>query len=109
MLSDRRIWRLCSFSALAVALILSSDRPALAQSPTPTAPHSVTNAQAPGTLTGTVVDPTGAVSAGAPITTTRSGPTPPPLTITSDAQGNFNVASLPPGTYTAAAAAPGFR
>jgi hypothetical protein len=109
MLSDRRIWRLCSFSALAVALILCSDRPARAQSPTRIAPQSVTNAQPAGTLTGTVVDPTGAVIPGATVTLTRSGANSGPLTITSDAQGNFNVPSLPPGIYTAAAAAPGFR
>lgn len=110
MLCFRHFRRFCLFSAtvfLAVLLPPSARPAALGQSPA----HPLAKTQNPrstGTLSGTVVDPTGAVIPGAAITIAPPG-TNPAITTTSDSQGNFSVTGLAPGTYTVSAAAPGFR
>ena len=60
-----------------------------------------------GVITGTVLDNSGAVVAGAVITiTTAAGVS---QTATTDEKGEFSIGSLPPGTYSVTFAAPGFN
>src|SRR6266480_6328168 len=59
------------------------------------------------TLSGTVVDPNGAVVPGAEITILNSATTLKRQTTTGD-EGNFTVSILPPGTYSVAARREGF-
>jgi len=58
-------------------------------------------------LSGTVVDPNGAVVPGAEITIRNSATTIKRQTIAGD-EGNFTVSLLPPGTYSVAARREGF-
>lgn len=74
-------------SAAALALLTLCSLLAFAQS------------SATGSLTGTVLDPTGAAVAGATVTV-RSTATNEELTATTNDQGTFNVPVLPAGTYT---------
>src|SRR5260370_41683596 len=60
-----------------------------------------------GRVQGTVVDPSGAVIPGAPLTLTNTE-TNASRTVTSDAAGNFNVPALPRGPYKAEISAQGF-
>jgi hypothetical protein len=60
----------------------------------------------PGSITGTVADPTGAVIPNAAITLLREGE--PAITATSDGLGRFTVSRLSPGSYDVQAQAPGF-
>ncbi|HJQ69146.1 MAG TPA: VIT domain-containing protein [Blastocatellia bacterium] len=57
---------------------------------------------------GFVVDPTGAVIAGATVTIKdeKTGAT---RSVTTDSTGNYSVAGLPPGSYTVEVTAPGFK
>ena len=57
-------------------------------------------------VTGTVLDPTGAVIPGAVVILTSGKHE---LKVSSDAAGNFRIDDLPPGTYTIDARAQGFR
>jgi Carboxypeptidase regulatory-like domain len=108
MLSLRRPWRLFLPSAFVCSLVFSPSLSSVhAQTARPKAAQSATP-QITSTLSGTVVDPTGAVIPGAAVTFTRAGST-APLTATSDAQGNFTVSGLAPGSWTVTASAPGFR
>ena len=59
-------------------------------------------------LTGTVTDATGAVVSGASITVTNVG-TLRAVTVSSEPDGNFVVAALPPGAYQVEAKQSGFR
>src|SRR5438128_1429967 len=59
-------------------------------------------------LTGTVTDASGAVVPGASITVTNTG-TLRAVTVTSEADGNFVVAALPPGAYQVEVKQAGFR
>ena len=67
--------------------------------------------QVTGSITGTLVDPTGAVIPLAAVSVSRvgTGPGPTPVTGTSDGQGNFTISGLAPGVYAVEAHAPGFR
>jgi hypothetical protein len=65
------------------------------------------NPSATGAITGTVVDPTGAVIPQATISVQRDGN--PPLTGTSDGLGRFTVTGLTPGVWDVQAQAPGFQ
>jgi hypothetical protein len=108
MLSLRHLRRFCPAPAILLVSLLVAPQGAHAQSPAP----RLSRPAAPlptGTLTGTVVDPTGAVIPGASVTVTRSSPGAAPLTAASDAQGNFTVNGLAPGSWTVAASAAGFR
>lgn len=58
-------------------------------------------------LAGTVADPTGAVIPQAAIVVACPGA--PPVSATSDGQGNFSIPGLAPGACTVQASAPGFR
>lgn len=60
-----------------------------------------------GTVTGTVLDPTGAVIPRAVVTLSSRGHD--NVVVSSDAVGNFSVEGLAPGTYTINARAQGFR
>jgi hypothetical protein len=62
-------------------------------------------AQNVGTIRGTVTDPSAAVIPGAKVIATGNGVT---RTATSDGQGHYNVANLPPGKYSVRADANGF-
>jgi hypothetical protein len=64
--------------------------------------------QATATLTGTVLDATGASLPGATITARHTGTNVTTDTITT-AQGTFSIPALPPGTYTVTAALDGFK
>jgi len=61
-----------------------------------------------GTITGTVVDPAGAVVANAPIEA-RSLETGAVYPAASTTTGNYTLAQLPVGTYELSAAVPGFK
>jgi len=60
-----------------------------------------------GTLTGTVTDPSGAVISGAAVTITNKG-TQVARTVTSGADGNYQVVNLDPGNYSLTVEAAGF-
>ena len=62
-------------------------------------------AQNVGTIRGTVTDPSAAVVPGAKVIATGNGVT---RTVTSDGQGHYTVANLPPGKYNVRADANGF-
>src|SRR5208337_1432758 len=66
------------------------------------------HAQAVGTITGTVTDPSGAVIAGAKVTATRVETGVAQFTVTTSA-GAYTIPSLVVGTYKVEAAAPGFK
>ena len=66
------------------------------------------HAQAVGTITGTVSDPSGAVIAGAKVTATRVETGVAQFTVTTSA-GAYTIPSLVVGTYKVEAAAPGFK
>jgi hypothetical protein len=108
MLSLRRLLQFCPAPAILLVSLLVAPPRAHAQSPVPQASRPAAP-QTAGTLSGTVVDPTGAVIPGAAVTITTSAPGATPLTATSDAQGNFTVNGLAPGAWTVAASADGFR
>jgi len=59
-------------------------------------------------VSGTILDPNGAVIPGARITIKTEGAA-KPLTTTSDAEGKFLFAGLVPGNYDLAVSAPGFK
>ena len=61
-----------------------------------------------GTLTGTIVDPTGAVVPGAEVTATHSQSGATHKTVTTDT-GNFTLASVPAGVYEISVEAAGFK
>jgi hypothetical protein len=67
---------------------------------------SVLWAQAPGSLTGQVLDPSGAAIPGVSITV--SGPNDTVKVAQSNSDGGYSVAGLPPGKYTVRASSPGF-
>ena len=64
--------------------------------------------QAPGTLEGTVLDPTGAVVPRATVTATDTGAG-AQVTFTTDNTGKFSFAALPPGVYGLDVVARGFQ
>ena len=67
-------------------------------------------AQVPsGEIAGTVTDPKGAVVVGATVTVYAEGGAQPVATVTTDAQGQYKVPNLAPGTYAVAVAAEGFN
>lgn len=59
-------------------------------------------------ITGTVMDPSGAVVVGAKVTVTQQG-TQTVRTDTTDSNGQFNVTSIPPAGYSIAVEATGFK
>jgi hypothetical protein len=61
-----------------------------------------------GSIVGTVTDPSGAVLPGATVTATSMG-TSQKRTVTSGAQGNYSILSLPRGQYTVDVDAQGFK
>jgi carboxypeptidase family protein len=63
---------------------------------------------ATGAITGAVTDPTGAVVANAAVKVTNQETGVLTRSVTTDANGNFSVNLLPPGTYTVALHAAGF-
>lgn len=73
-----------------------------------TAGHAMGQAQATAAdLSGTVVDPSGAVVSGATVTA-RNAATGITRTVTSDGQGNYQIIGLPPGEYEITAEAASF-
>ena len=97
--------------------VLAYSFPALAQSqpfpiaPVPDAVPSVTqqspDPQSPGSISGTVLDETGAVVAGARVTLTR-GDQSPPHEVLSGIDGQFFFANVAPGPFHVSIAAEGF-
>ena len=85
--------------------------PLCAQSASPQRTPSQTKPapQATSSVSGTLVDPSGAVIPGATVTVTPSASGGAPLTAVSDGQGNFVISGLAPGTYSVGASSPGFR
>jgi hypothetical protein len=65
-------------------------------------------AAAGGEISGTVTDPRGAVVVGANVTVYAEGGTQPVATAKTDAQGQYKIQNLPPGTYDVAVVANGF-
>lgn len=98
--------RFARFFLLFLPFTLAIVLPAGGQAP---AHSAAALAQATGSLTGVIADPTGAVIPGASVTVTPSGPGRAAVTVTSDSQGNFVVKGLAPGVYSVQAAFPGFR
>jgi hypothetical protein len=62
-----------------------------------------------GTLRGTVADPNGGVIAGANVTVKNEATGGVSPTVTSTGEGTFEIAGLPPGSYTVTTEAPGFK
>ena len=62
-----------------------------------------------GEIRGTVTDPRGAVVVGATVTVSPEAGGPPVATVKTDAQGQYKIPNVPPGTYTLVAAAEGFN
>ena len=77
----------------------------LAQTAAPT--QSSPNRASTGTLSGTVVDPQGALIPQASVTATRAGGT--PRSAIADEEGRYSFNDLAPGLYVIEAQAPGFR
>ena len=67
-----------------------------------------TSAQTAATLSGTVMDPSGAVVAGATVTLENSTGGPPQV-ITSDSNGTYHFLAVPPGNYKLMVKASGFK
>ncbi|HKO10390.1 MAG TPA: carboxypeptidase-like regulatory domain-containing protein, partial [Acidobacteriaceae bacterium] len=86
----RRIWTLC------VLALLTFSAPAFAQGGGNVA------------ITGTVTDPSGAVLPGAHVNVTQVNTSVVRTVVTNDS-GQFNVPSLPPGNYSVAVKAEGFK
>ncbi len=61
-----------------------------------------------GEISGTVTDPKGAVVVGAAVTVYPEGGGQPVATVRTDAQGQYKVPSVPPGSYTVGVVAEGF-
>jgi hypothetical protein len=94
---------------LCLALALLASTAALAQSAAadPAADDASAPASGTASLHGQVADPTGAVIPGATISlTTPDGHT--VARVTSGADGSYQIANLPPGTYIVLVVAPGF-
>lgn len=72
------------------------------------APSEVAAQSVSGTILGTVTDPSGAVMSGAKVTITNEG-TGLTRTVTSDANGEYVVPSIPTGRYTVLAEVAGFK
>src|SRR5690606_40061524 len=70
---------------------------------------SVLGQSALSTIRGTVLDPTGAVVPGVDITLTETATGVQARTSISDANGNFELPDLQPGTYRLSASLPGFK
>jgi hypothetical protein len=88
---------------LVPALLRAQQSNALAPTPAatlPAAPTPATSAsQTPATLTGTLIDPSGAVVPGASVTLENTAAH-VRLTATTDASGDFTFTTVPPGTLT---------
>jgi len=117
MLSFRHLRRLC-LAPLAVPanvffaalLLVSPSLPVGAQAAPAKPSQKSTHSQASSaTVSGSVIDPTGAVIPGATITLAPPGSSAAPVTAASDGSGNFSVSGLAPGVWTVSASAPGFR
>src|SRR5579863_1995456 len=67
------------------------------------------SAQVAARLSGSVVDPTGLVVAGAAVDVLLPGGARPILSATSTAEGLFSFIAVPPGTYSVVVTAKGFR
>src|SRR5271165_2785953 len=89
------MWNACISIAASVLLLIAGRSPALAQ-------------QITGSVTGSVVDPSGAIVVGARVTLTNIG-TSETKTTASDQSGDFRFLLLPPGTYTVEGALAGFK
>ncbi len=72
------------------------------------APQLMAQTQATGALTGTIMDPSGGVIAGAKVTVTNlaTGQT---RTVNTDSKGSYQVSLLPPGNYSVHIEAQGFK
>jgi carboxypeptidase family protein len=103
---------LCGFPTLAqsqdppVAASATSDQPA-APVPTASARASLPEPQPSGSISGTVVDGTGAFIVGARVSITRKDPSPNQEVLSGD-DGQFSLASIPPGPFKLTITAPGF-
>ncbi len=76
------------------------------QSP-PATPGTAGEAQRPGSISGTIIDPTGAVIKGAEVTLSIAG-LPLRQKATSDSKGQFSFANVPPGPFQLAIQSTGF-
>jgi Carboxypeptidase regulatory-like domain len=96
----------CGFPALAHP---QSQQPPIVQAPETAASvgQQPPDQQLPGSITGTVVDGTGAVVAGARVTLTRAGQSPPQEALSGD-DGQFFFANVLPGTFQITITAAGF-
>ncbi len=103
---------LCGFPTLAqsqeppVAASATSDQPATPV-PAASARVSLPEPQPPGRISGTVVDSTGAFIVGVRVSITRKGPSPNQEVLSGD-DGQFSLASIPPGPFQLTITAPGF-
>jgi Ca-activated chloride channel family protein len=89
------------------AEVLASPVPASSTSPTPPV-VSTPMVASTGTITGTLVDPSGAVIPNASVTLTNEA-TGEVFPTFSDARGVFLISGLPPGAYSAKSEMPGFK
>lgn len=70
--------------------------------------YEASEGAAPGTISGTITDPNGAVVPGATVTITNSA-TNQSFTTTTNSDGNYSSAVLSPGTYSVSVNSPGFK
>lgn len=70
--------------------------------------YEASEGAAPGTISGTITDPNGAVVPGATVTITNSA-TNQSLTTTTNSEGNYSSAVLSPGTYSVSVNSSGFK
>jgi Carboxypeptidase regulatory-like domain len=94
----------CGFPAPA-----QSQQPPVVQAPGTGTPvgQQLPDQGLPGSISGTVVDGTGAVVVGARVTLTRADPSPPQEVLSGD-YGQFSFANVVPGTFQIRITAPGF-
>jgi Carboxypeptidase regulatory-like domain len=96
----------CAYPARIQAQNPPDPEPAAA-SPAATAPQQESDAKTPGTVTGTVLDSTGAAVAHARVTLTRPDQSPNQQTLAAD-DGQFSFANVPPGPFQITVTAEGF-
>ncbi|MFT4114697.1 carboxypeptidase regulatory-like domain-containing protein [Silvibacterium sp.] len=103
MRRSRSVFCCCALWLVALASFVSG-HPAYAQGPMATTdnPGSTT-----GSITGTIVDPTGALIPGATINAEQSGNV--VASATTDSEGHYTIPALTPGCYTLDATAVGFQ
>jgi Carboxypeptidase regulatory-like domain len=103
------VWLSLSVLSCGLPALAQSQRPPIVQAPgTGTSVgQQLPDQQLPGSISGTVVDGTGAVVGGARVTLTRADQSPPQEVLSGD-DGQFSFANVVPGTFQITITAAGF-